>query len=145
MAKKKEEVVEDAIIEEIPVEEKEPSIKDLLRGILVEELSKDTEPVQAMEKAEASLEVQKLREDAEKYYSELVPFKAFKDRDKYKDDLVVGINGKIWRIKRGVQVMIPRAVYDIIAQSEEQDLVASDYMEAQQEAFVTEAKARKML
>ena len=41
--------------------------------------------------------------------------------------------------------MIPRAVYDIIAQSEEQDLVASDYMEAQQEAFVTEAKARKML
>ena len=33
--------------------------------------------------------------------NERVPFMAFKDNDKYKDDLIVIVNGKTWQIQRG--------------------------------------------
>ena len=42
--------------------------------------------------------------------NELVPFFAFRDNDKYKDDIFVGWNGKGYQIQRGKQVMIPRGV-----------------------------------
>ena len=66
---------------------------------------------------------------------ELVPFEAFKDNDKYKDDITVIVNGKIWRIQRGVEVMIPRYVYNVIKQSEKQDLAATNFAEAKQQAY----------
>lgn len=52
---------------------------------------------------------------------ELVDFYAFKDNGKYKDDIVVGVNGKIWKIKRGEHVKIPRYVAKVIENSMEQD------------------------
>ena len=67
--------------------------------------------------------------------NELVPFEAFKDNDKYKDDITVIVNGKIWRIQRGVEVMIPRYVYNVIKQSEKQDLAATNFAEAKQQAY----------
>ena len=42
---------------------------------------------------------------------ELVPITLFEDDDKYSEPLDVGVNGKRWRIQRGVEVMIPRYVY----------------------------------
>ena len=60
------------------------------------------------------------------YLRERVPFYAFKDSGKYKDDIVVGVNGRIWRIKRGEQVMIPRYVYEVIANSMDQDGKTAD-------------------
>ena len=51
----------------------------------------------------------------------LVPVRLFKDNGKYKDDVTVGLNGKIWRIKRGEIVMIPREVREILDHSEYQD------------------------
>ena len=67
--------------------------------------------------------------------NELVPFEAFKDNDKYKDDITVIVNGKIWRIKRGEEVMIPRYVYNVLKQSEKQDRAAAYYAEAKQDAY----------
>lgn len=67
--------------------------------------------------------------------NELVPFEAFKDNDKYKDDITVIVNGKIWRIKRGEEVMIPRYVYNVLKQSEKQDRAASNFAEAKQDAY----------
>lgn len=66
---------------------------------------------------------------------ELVPFEAFKDNDKYKDDITVIVNGKPWRIKRGEEVMVPRYVYNVLKQSEKQDRAANDYAEAKQNAY----------
>lgn len=66
---------------------------------------------------------------------ELVKYKAFKDNGKYKDDITVIVNGKSWRIQRGVWVEIPRYVYNVIVQSEEQDLKATNYAEAKQNEF----------
>ena len=66
---------------------------------------------------------------------ELVKFRAFKDNGKYKDDITVIVNGKSWRIQRGVDVEIPRYVYNVIIQSEEQDLKAANYAEEKQDAY----------
>lgn len=72
--------------------------------------------------------------------NELVPFEAFKDNDKYKDDITVIVNGKSWRIKRGEEVMIPRYVYDVLKQSEKQDRAAANFAEAKQDAYKKSSK-----
>jgi len=61
----------------------------------------------------------------DEYMNERVPFMAFKDNDKYKDDLIVIVNGKTWQIQRGVTVMIPRFVYLAIEQAERQRAAAA--------------------
>ena len=59
----------------------------------------------------------------------MVSFFAFKDDDKYKDDIVVGLNGRMYRIQRGKHVRIPRDVYDIIRQSMAQDAATAEMLE----------------
>lgn len=54
------------------------------------------------------------------FLEEKVSFRAFKDNDKYKDDISVQVNGKIWQIQRGVTVQIPRFVYLALRQSDRQ-------------------------
>jgi hypothetical protein len=66
---------------------------------------------------------------------ELVDFKAFKDDGKYKDDLVFTVAGKLWQIKRGVRVQIPRYVYNVIMESEEQAQAAADYSEKKEQEY----------
>ena len=71
---------------------------------------------------------------------ELVKYRAFKDNDKYKDDITVIVNGKPWRIQRGVDVEIPRYVHNVIMQSEEQDLKAANFAEEKQDAYKKSSK-----
>ena len=49
-----------------------------------------------------------------------VRFTLFKDNDKYKGDLFVGVNGKSYLVKRGVEVELPRGVYETIKNSQAQ-------------------------
>lgn len=65
----------------------------------------------------------------------MVSFFAFKDDGKYKDDIVVGLNGKIYRIQRGKYVRIPRDVYDIIRQSMAQDAATAEYLESKSREY----------
>ena len=58
-----------------------------------------------------------------------VRFTLFKDNDKYKGDLFVGVNGKSYLVKRGVEVELPRGVYETIKNSQAQMVVASETME----------------
>lgn len=51
----------------------------------------------------------------------MVKIRLFKDSKEYKDDLVVGINGKIYQIQRGKEVEVPLAVAEIIRTSEAMD------------------------
>ena len=66
---------------------------------------------------------------------ELVPFTAFKDDDKYKDDIYVAVNGHRFQIKRGEEVMIPRYVYNVLIQSQQQDKSTYKYMEQKANEF----------
>ena len=65
----------------------------------------------------------------------LVRYKAFKDNDKYKDDITVIVNGKSWRIQRGVWVDLPQYVIDVIEQGNDPDLAAANYSQEQEDAY----------
>lgn len=65
----------------------------------------------------------------------MVSFFAFKDDGKYKDDIVVGLNGKIYRIQRGKYVRIPKDVYAIIRQSMAQDAATAEYLESKSREY----------
>lgn len=67
--------------------------------------------------------------------NEKVPVTLFKDNGKYKDDLVVQLAGVAYQIKRGVTVMVPRAVYDIIRRSQLQDQRTANMLDALQEEY----------
>lgn len=58
--------------------------------------------------------------------NELIPVFVFKDKDKYKDDLIVSVNGKAWQIQRGVEVMVPRFVAEVIRNSQAQDAATEE-------------------
>lgn len=62
----------------------------------------------------------KMKPEEVEYLQERIPFRAFKDGNKYSEDISVQVNGKIWQIQRGIQVMIPRFVYLALEQSERQ-------------------------
>lgn len=74
------------------------------------------------------------------YWDELVPFRAFKDAGKYNDDITVGVNGKIWRIKRGVDLMIPRKVREVIMNSMDLEAKTADMITGKQRQFEQDAK-----
>lgn len=78
--------------------------------------------------------------DPRKYWSERVPFRAFKDSGKYKDDIPVGYNGKVYVIQRGKDVMIPRAVRKIIEQSMAQDERTAELIEREENRYLAESK-----
>ena len=59
----------------------------------------------------------------------MVPFWAFKDDDRYKDDIVVGWNGRMYRIQRGKHVRIPMEVYNILRRSMAQDAATAEMLE----------------
>lgn len=83
--------------------------------------------------AEATTEVK--QEEAYDPMKDLVDFYAFKDNGKYKDDIIVGINGRFLRIMRGKRVKIPRPYYDVLMQSQEQDAKTASMMETLQEDY----------
>lgn len=72
---------------------------------------------------------------------ELVPFYAFKDNDKYKDDIFVSVNGETCQIQRGKQVMIKRKFYNVLMRSQEQDARAADLMTEQNRNYIKAAHA----
>ena len=73
--------------------------------------------------------------------NELVPFFAFRDNDKSKDDIFVGWNGKGYQIQRGKQVMIPRGVYNILIRSMRQDERTSELMASQARQYAEKSGA----
>ena len=52
---------------------------------------------------------------------------------KEEDSLFVGLNGKGYTIRRGVSVRVPRPVYEILAESQRQQLRQQDFIRRQQE------------
>ena len=59
----------------------------------------------------------------------------FKDSDRYKDDVTVAVNGKLYVIKRGVDVEVPESVKEVLDNSQKQDLFAEKRMEEFQKVF----------
>ena len=63
------------------------------------------------------------------YMKERVPYMAFKDDGKYKDDIVVIVNGSNFIIKRGELVNIPRYVLTVLESKDRELRTANKYIE----------------
>lgn len=75
--------------------------------------------------------------DEEAYYNELVPFEAFYDGEKYKDDIFVSVNNKRYQIQRGHKVMIPRKVLLVLENQQKQDRATARMIAREQQKFNT--------
>ena len=104
----------------------------------------EEEPIMQEEKKVEKVENEVPEFDANAYMNERVPFYAFRDNDKYKDDIVVGVNGKMYRIKRGVQVMIPRNVYLVLKRSMNQDAKTADMIAEKSNEYAAEARSMNL-
>ena len=76
---------------------------------------------------QAEAQQQEVQQTGQK--KDTVRFTLFKDNVKYKGDLFVGVNGKSYLVKRGVEVELPRGVYETIKNSQAQMVAASETME----------------
>lgn len=59
----------------------------------------------------------------------MVKIRLFKDSNKYKNDLFVGVNGRTFLIKRGVEVEVPESVARVIEDAQAQEIEAMRVME----------------
>lgn len=66
----------------------------------------------------------------DKYMDELVEVKLFKDNNKYKEPVFVGVNGETIAIERGVRVKIKRKFAEVLDNSDNQDYETSMLIEA---------------
>ena len=69
---------------------------------------------------------------AEKRDTEVIHL--FKDSQRYKAPVFVGVNGETYLIQRGVDVEVPKAVAEVLRHSEEMDDAANAKIEAAQAA-----------
>ena len=69
---------------------------------------------------------------AEKRDTEVIHL--FKDSQRYKAPVFVGVNGETYLIQRGVDVEVPKAVAEVLRHSEEMDNAANAKIEAAQAA-----------
>lgn len=66
----------------------------------------------------------------DKHMDELVEVKLFKDNDKYKEPVFVGVNGESIAIERGVRVKIKRKFAEVLDNSDNQDYETALLIEA---------------
>ena len=127
MATKKEELTLEAVQEQMKamLEEAKAEARKI-----VDEARKE-----AGMKAAAEAEKAKAAEEAKAYMEELVDVKLFKDSGKYKDDVIVGVNGEFIGIKRGERVKIKRKFAEVLDASDRQDYETSKLIEQKADEF----------
>ena len=59
-----------------------------------------------------------------------VKIRLFKDNGRYSGDMFVGVNGRTWQIKRGVDVEVPECVAEVIHNAEIQRDAALAYIQS---------------
>lgn len=68
--------------------------------------------------------------------TEMVPVFVHKEAGE-RDYLLVGVNGKLYQVPRGVSVNVPKPVKDIIDQREHNKRVSEDYVKKQKKMAKT--------
>ena len=71
---------------------------------------------------------------------ENVRIRLFKDNQRYKTPVFVGVNGETYLIQRGVDVEVPKAVAEVLRHSEEMDGEAMAKIVAAESAAVQQAQ-----
>ena len=81
-----------------------------------------------------------IAEGRAEWFAEKVPIRLFKDGAKYKEDVFVAVNGQGYLIQRGIEVMVPRFVAQVLYQSMDQDAATAAFMEQESAAFQAETQ-----
>lgn len=105
-------------------EQVDPEVSALVAKMVAEELAKakaeEAAKAEAKEKAETEAE-RKLREEQQKRGNELVPcFIPYVEGEP--EEVTVGFNGKLYKIKRGEEVEVPRFINEILVRSGKQQM-----------------------
>ena len=117
---------------------------DLLAALKAEMMEEVRAELKADMKAEVKAEIAKSDEPDEPYReteeeiakaNEYVEVRLFKDADKYKQDVLVIVNGESVLIQRGKKVKIKRKFADALAASEMQMAQAADIIEDYKETY----------
>lgn len=98
----------------------------------------------AQKKVQETAQAAMTEQERDDYLNELVSFQLFKDGNKYKDDVLVCINGERLLIKRGEEVQIPRKFALVLEQSRAQDAATAAMIEAKSSQFEEESRARDL-
>lgn len=104
----------------------------------IEALEKENDELTKKDLPEEKSPLSKEKQAAENYLNEKVKIKLFKDGKDYKDDVVVGINGKIIQIKRGVEVEIERKYALLLDQAQIQSIKAAEMIEEKVRDFAAQ-------
>lgn len=132
--------------------EKKDMAKDAAQEVTEETVKNKTQVVMTMEDLQKMIAEAIDKHDAEKeakiypveteedkkeraYYEEKVMINLFLDNDKYKDDVIVAVNGKAWQIQRGVDVEVPRYVAEVLNSSMKQDRATALRIKEMEEEF----------
>ena len=114
-------------------------------------MSKTDETLKDQEKAQAAVEKEAAKKEpaapqpgTAEWYEEKIPVKLFKDSGKYASDVFVAVNGKGYRIRRGVEVMVPRFVARVLQESMDQDTATAELIEGLSGEYADKAKALGM-
>lgn len=129
--KKTEQVVEAEVKETAETTEEKKvevpaDVSELVAKMVAEELAKakaaEEAEAEAKEKAETEAE-KKLREEQQKRGHEKVPcFIPYVEGEP--EEVTVGFNGKLYKIKKGEEVQVPRFIYEILVNSGKQRMAA---------------------
>lgn len=119
-------------------------------AINLEEVSKQVAEMLAQAKAEAEKivadakasvsgelteEQKKAEEERKAYWNEYVEVSLFKDNNKYRDDVPVGVNGDISLVQRGKKVMMKRKHAQVLEDSNIQDFETSELIDRKSSEF----------
>ena len=97
--------------------------------------------VETVEKTEAMAEAkaeEKAEAKAEAKDDGMVTIHLFKDDARYAAPVFVGVNGDSYRIQRGIDVKVPKAVAEVLEHSIKQDAEAARKSQAMQAAAGTQ-------
>lgn len=106
---------------------------------MLEQARKEAKKIIADAKAaaggELTAEQKKANEERKAYLNEYVEVELFKDNNKYRDDVSVGVNGEIWLIQRGKKVKVKRKFAKVLETSNRQDFETSELIEKKSSEF----------
>ena len=109
---------------------------------MAEEKKSKTAPAETASAETASAETAGPIPGSEEWLQEKVQVELFRDDGKYTDDVFVGVNGKTFQIKRGVPVMVPRYVAEVLKNSQQQRKQAAMNTDKLQADFERSSKER---
>ena len=98
------------------------------------------EPKEVKEEVLEAVEEEVVEEPKVPWDKQRIRVRLFKDNERYRDDVTVVVNGKVWRIQRGVDVDIPMYVWQVLEAGMAQDVKTAIMIQRESDEFKEKQK-----